>query len=398
MKRTVWIFATAIASVCFGSCEGLFTEGPKPGETFDVPLDGLTTKELAAFARGDEAFSHEFSVPEGLGPIFNQVSCERCHPADGRGNPRTVLIRFGRTAGGVTDPIPGEGGPQLQDRAIAGVDPEFLPPGVAVSPRIGPVVFGMGLMEAIPDSVLINREDPLDLDGDGISGRVNRVPAPEYAGGGGARVGRFGRKAGIPSLLQQIVTAYHQDIGISSDYRPTEIDHPQSSTPVRDDAPDPELPASVLLDVQFYLQTLAPPSRGAQTPEVIRGSSVFTGVGCASCHTPTMRTGEHPVAALREKDVQLYSDLLLHDMGPELADNFYEGSATGTEWRTSPLWGLRLIGEFSGGVPTYLHDGRTSDLREVIRLHQGEADSARFRFLQRTSADQEALLRFLESL
>lgn len=389
-----------VLSVLLASCEALFTEAPEPGEAFDEPLEGLTMQQRAAFARGDEAFAKIFTVKEGLGPIFNQPSCESCHPRDGKGHPRTNLIRFGRWDGSSFDPLFEEGGPQLQERSIPGVMPEVLPAHAnAVSRRSGPIVFGLGLIEAIPDSEILKRADPDDADGDGISGRPNWVSAPEYVGNGaGPYLGRFGRKAGVAFLLQQVVTAYQQDIGITTDYLPTENAHPQAGISVRDDAPDPELPASVVDDVVAYLRTLAPPKRGPITAEVQEGERVFSAIGCASCHTPTMKTGPSPIRALSNVEVPLYSDLLLHDMGPELADNFFEGSATGTEWRTTPLWGLRLIKQFLGGTPFYLHDGRTSDLREVIRLHGGEAAGARTRFHQLSAREQEVLIKFLESL
>lgn len=394
------IFITLVLSVLVASCEALFTEAPEPGEAFDEPLEGLTMQERAAFARGDEGFAKIFTVKEGLGPIFNQPSCEACHPRDGKGNPRTNLIRFGRWDGSSFDPLLGEGGPQLQERSIPGVMPEVLPAHAnAVSRRSGPIVFGLGLIEAIPDGEILRRADPNDADGDGISGRPNWVSAPAYVGNGaGPYLGRFGRKAGVAFLLQQVVTAYQQDIGITTDYLPTENAHPQAGISVRDDAPDPELPASVVDDVVAYLRTLAPPKRGPITSEVQEGERIFSAIGCASCHTPSMKTGPSPIRALNNVDVPLYSDLLLHDMGPELADNFFEGSATGTEWRTTPLWGLRLIKQFLGGTPFYLHDGRTSDLREVIRLHGGEAAGARSRFQQLSTREQEALIKFLESL
>src|SRR3989338_1665250 len=199
--------------------------------------------------------------------------------------------------------------------------------------RTGPPIFGIGLIEAIQDSEILKYEDPLDLDGDGISGKANRVAAPDYVGGGTGHLGRFGRKAGVAFLLQQVVNAYHQDIGITTDFLPIENGHPQSGGVVRDDAADPELPASVVQDVVFYVRTLAPPARGERTSSVLRGETVFNEVGCASCHVPSMRTGPNPVGALAGKNVVLYSDLLLHDMGPDLADNLNEGSATGTEWR-----------------------------------------------------------------
>lgn len=397
VRNTLIAIVLGVAGI---ACDALLTEAPADGETFDAPLPGLTTAQRAAFARGDEAFEKAFSVLEGLGPIFNQTSCESCHPGDGRGAPRTRLVRFGYWDGLTFDPLLNQGGPQLQEHAIPGVQPETLPAQAnGVSVRIGPPVFGLGLIEAIPDSVILANADETDADADGISGKPNWVNAPDFVGKGpGPHLGRFGRKAGVAFLLQQIVTAYQQDIGITSDYLPVENAHPQSAVPVRDEAPDPELPASVVNDVMFYLQTLAPPRRGEDTPEVVQGRQVFTSIGCASCHIPSLQTGDHPIAALRNKSVELYSDLLLHDMGPGLADGVYEGDATGAEWRTAPLWGLRLVREFLGGNAAYLHDGRTSDLREAIRAHGGEAQTARDAFLQLTEQEQISLIRFLESL
>jgi len=388
------VAATGIA------CDALLTEPPAEGETFDAPLPGLTNAQHAAFARGDEAFEKAFSVREGLGPLFNQPSCESCHPGDGRGSPRTRLVRFGFWNGLTFDPLLSKGGPQLQERSIPGVTPEVLPPEAnGVSVRIGPPVFGLGLIEAIPDSAILANADEADGNGDGISGRPNWVSTPEYVGmGPGPHLGRFGRKAGVAFLLQQVVTAYQQDIGITTEFLPVENPHPQSGVPLRDDTPDPELPASVVNDVVFYLQTLAPPRRGEETPEILQGKQIFMAIGCASCHVPVLQTGDHPIAALRKKPVELYSDLLLHDMGPELADGVHEGTATGTEWRTAPLWGLRLVREFLGGSAAYLHDGRTSDLREAIRAHGGEAQNARNMFLQLSQAEQQLLIRFLETL
>jgi CxxC motif-containing protein (DUF1111 family) len=396
-----WPLAVILGSaILIQSCESLLTEPPDPGNTFEDAFFGLSNAELAAFARGDEAFEHSFSVKEGLGPIFNQTACESCHAGDGKANPRTNLIRFGRTTGNVTDALVRLGGPQLQDRSIPGVPPEVIPPEAnAISRRSGPVVFGMGLIEAIPDSAILANADSNDANGDGISGRPNWVSAPEYMGmGPGPHLGRFGRKAGVAFLLQQVVTAYQQDIGITTEYLPLEAGHPQAGFSVRDEASDPELPASVVNDVVSYLRMLAPPYRGPRTPEVQQGEQLFTQIGCASCHTPKMKTGPSPIKPLNNVEVQLYSDLLLHDMGPELEDNFYEGTSTGREWRTTPLWGLRLIGKFTGGVPYYLHDGRTSDLTEVIRLHGGEAAQVRTSFFQLTESQKNAILKFLESL
>ena len=397
----VFAFAIIFFSILAGlGCDAILTEAPEEGQTFDSPLPGLTSTQLAAFARGDEAFEKGFSVREGLGPIFNEPSCASCHPGDGRGSVRTNLIRFGQWNGVAFDPLLSMGGPQLQEHSIPGVDPEVLPSqATAVSVRGGPPVFGLGFIEAIPDSVILANADETDTDADGISGRPNWVEAPAYIGKGpGPHLGRFGRKAGVAFILHQVVNAYQQDIGITSDYLPVENAHPQAGGAVRDEAPEPELPASVVDDVVFYIRTLAPPARGGETPEVMQGRQIFSSIGCVSCHSPSLQTGVNSIPALSNKEVELYSDLLLHDMGPELADGFYEGVATGTEWRTAPLWGLRLIREFLGGAPAYLHDGRTSDLREAISAHGGEAQSARDAFLQLSATEANALIEFLESL
>jgi CxxC motif-containing protein (DUF1111 family) len=385
-------------------CGPLFTEPVPEGEAFDQPLPGLNPAQKLAFVRGDEAFEKVFSVRDGLGPLFNEPSCESCHSGDGKGHPRTNLIRFGHHSGTTFDQLINVGGPQLQNRSIPGVPSETLPAHAnAVSRRSGPVVFGIGLIENIPDSVILANADPDDANGDGISGRPNRVSAPTWLTSqpgpyGGKYLGRFGRKAGVAFLIQQVATAYHQDMGITTDFIPYENPHPTYGV-LGDDVADPEVSAATVEDVVFYLRTLAPPKRGTITAEVQRGEQLFRQIGCASCHIPSLRTATHPtIAALSNVDVPLYSDLLLHDMGAELADNFVEGEATGTEWRTTPLWGLRLVGEHLGGLPFYLHDGRTSDLREVIRLHGGEAAGARSLFNGLTESDKKALIAFLLSL
>ena len=204
----------------------------------------------------------------------------------------------------------------------------------------------------------------------------------------------------MTSLLQQIAEAYHQDMGITSDFLPVENYNPQTGGAVSsgDRVPDPEIPASVVLETVTYVRLLSPPRRGPITEEVRKGELLFSNIGCSGCHTPTFRTGPQLAAPLSNVEVNIYSDLLLHDMGPQLADYRPDGSATGTEWRTSPLWGLRLVANNLGGTPFYLHDGRTSDLSEAIRFHGGEAEKARDGFLARSTEDQDALLAFLNSL
>lgn len=381
------------------SCDFVWTAPPPEGQDFETPLDGLSGEQLATFAAGDEHFERVFSPAEGLGPRFNESSCAGCHPADGRGTPDQALTRFSRGS----DLVYGEGGPQLQEQAVAGVTPQQLPDGVDTSIRMPPPVFGMGLIEAIPEETILELADAEDEDGDGISGRPNMVAAPDWVsgevvgGGSGLQLGRFGRKASVSSLLEQVARAYQQDMGITSDYLPDENDAAYSVSPV-DPGPDPEIPTSVVLENAAYVRLLAPPARGEETEEVLRGEQLFDDSGCADCHVPTLQTGSQEVEPLSEVDVDLYSDLLLHDMGDDLADDRPDGDADGREWRTAPLWGTRLAAEFTGGQAAYLHDGRAATLEEAIEYHGGEASASRTAFEELSADDRRALIAFLESL
>jgi CxxC motif-containing protein (DUF1111 family) len=383
-------------------CDKLVTEAPVSSDLFDAPVAGLSQAELAAFARGDAEFGRRFAPSSGLGPTFNNVSCASCHSGDGRGRLDNVLNRIGSSA---DDFLRGAGGPQIQDKAIAGAAAERIPQGVAVSVRLPPPVFGVGLIEAIPESVILAQADPEDRDGDGISGRPNWAQAAYYVsptepGAGTARrVGRFGRKAQVSNLLEQTVEAYHQDIGITSEYRPEENRNPQSTIPVeaQDHVADPEIPAATVQAVVHYMRMLAPPAPGPETAQRAEGRALFTQVRCSRCHTPVLSTGTSVVSALSNQQVELYSDLLLHDMGDELADARPDGEATGREWRTTPLWGLRLMRAFLNGEAFLLHDGRARNVEEAIRLHGGEARAARDAFVALTPAQRAALLDFVES-
>ena len=400
--RAVRAVALLLVAWSFGAgCSRLMTTAPEATDIFDGPLPGLTPEEQAAFVEGDAQFGNAFAIATGLGPIFNNVSCASCHSGDGRGNLANVLVRFS-VAG---DPSPGLGGPQIQDRAIPGAHGEVLPGGAEVSRRLPPPVFGVGLIEAIPaDSILI-RVDPADADGDGISGRPNMVfpaefvPAHEPGGGPGPVLGRFSRKAQVSSLLQQTAEAYHQDIGVTTDFLPVENMNPQASpaTETADRVADPELPAAVVRAVIAYLRLLAPPAPGEMTAMREQGRQVFTSIACAKCHVPTLRTGPSATAALAHKDVTLYSDLLLHDMGDGLADHRPDGAADGYEWRTAPLWGLRIMRDFLNGDAFLLHDGRARSVEEAILMHGGEAQAARDAFAALSASDRAALLDFVES-
>jgi CxxC motif-containing protein (DUF1111 family) len=402
--QTPWRLA-AIVAICVLSlhalgCEKLLTTKPDPGERFDAPLPGLDNGELGDFQDGHVQFRKAFSIADGLGPVFNNVSCASCHSGDGRGLPENTLTRISRDA---VDLAVDLGGPQIQDRCIPGAEPERLPSGVLVSYRMPPPVFGVGLIEAITDSSILVHEDPGDTDADGISGRANMVtpapyvPATEPGGGPGSRVGRFGRKASVSSLLQQTVEAYHQDIGMTSSYRPVENVNPVASHPAVDPARDPELSDAEIENVMQYMRMLAPPAPGLSTPSRDRGQALFTSAQCVKCHIPTLHTGPHEIETLANRDVALYSDLLLHDLGDVLADNRPDGSADGKEWRTAPLWGLRIAREFLGGQLFLLHDGRAHTVDQAVRYHGGEATAARDAYLAMPAADQAALVDFVES-
>jgi CxxC motif-containing protein (DUF1111 family) len=393
-----------LAALCAGlaGCDQLTTAAPLEGDIFDGPVPGLTAAELAAFVRGDEEFGRRFAPATGLGPIFNDASCAACHSGDGRGRLENALQRIGSSG---DDYLRAVGGPQIQDRAIPGVDPEHVPANAAVSLRLPPPVFGVGLIEAIPTSAILAQADPEDDDDDGISGRPNWVWAADYVstgepgGGSGQHLGRFGRKAQVSNLLEQVVEAYHQDIGITSDFRVDENHNPLSSVPIEavDHALDPEIPRATVQAVVHYIRTLAPPAPGADTPQRTEGRALFTSVGCAACHTPSLRTDVSSVAALSDQPVDLYSDLLLHDMGDALADNRPDGNATGREWRTTPLWGLRLMRQFLNGDALLLHDGRARTVEEAILLHGGEAQRARDAFAALPAPARRALLDFVET-
>jgi CxxC motif-containing protein (DUF1111 family) len=397
--RAALALALCVA-LALGGCDALIPEGANPGDVQDGPLPGLTPEERAAFVRGDQAFGRPFSPSEGLGPIFNDVSCAACHSADGRGRPENALVRFGEAP----DYLGAYGGPQIQDQAIPGAVPELLPPGVASSVRLPPAVFGVGLIEAIPDAAILALADPDDADGDGISGRVNwayaKAYVPDHEGGGAEpRVGRFGRKAQTGSLLQQVVEAYHQDMGITTDFVPDENVNPQASraTAAADRVADPELAAEEVRAVLAYLRGLAAPAPGRTTPERERGAQLFASVGCTACHVPELRTGTSSMAALSDQPVPLFSDLLLHDMGDALADGRADGSASGREWRTAPLWGLRVMRRFLNGEAFLLHDGRARNVNDAILLHGGEAQRARDAYANLTPEERAALLAYVES-
>ena len=408
MNQRTMFFRSLMMIPCLWlvACDTFMTETPTAGDDFESPFDGLSHDLNVQFLEGDENFGRVFTVEEGLGPIFNNVGCEGCHPGDGRGTADLGFFRFSIGS----DLVDSDGGPQHQDKAIPGVPLEVIPAGVDRSFRMPPPVFGVGLIEAIEEATILALAQAQSADvgtetDDGIEGRPNMVQADSYVseanvgGGSGPVLGRFSRKAQVSSLLQQVVEAYHGDIGITSDFKPEENPHPQAgSVATGDQVPDPEIPASTVLETVMYVRLLQPPARGQITAQVEQGDGLFSEIGCATCHVPTLETGPNLIPQLDHKPANLYSDLLLHDMGEDLADYRLDGDATGTEWRTAPLWGTRLVGDFLNGEEFYLHDGRARSLPQAIAAHGGEAEAVKNRYDKLSASDQQALIAFLKSL
>ena len=369
---------------------------------FGRALANLHRERWPLLRSGKKLFVRRWPTPP-LGPLHNAGSCEGCHFFDGRGGPdggAPVLLRLGIPGpGGRRLPEPRYGA-QLQDRAVAGARAEGsislqweemrgrYPDGapyrlrrprwhlerlafgplhraVRVSPRIPPSLVGLGLLEAVPEATLRSHADPGDANGDGIAGRLGP--------------GRFGWKAGEPNLQDQVTRALAEDLGLS------------------------ELSGGEARRLTAYVQLLAVPARrGLDRPEVRRGEALFEQTGCTGCHLPELRTA--PTASfpeLADQTIRPYTDLLLHDLGRDLADLRRNGrpdrAPSSRAWRTAPLWGLGLLGTVTGEV-RLLHDGRARTPEEAILWHGGEARRSLKRFRALPAADRRALLSFLDSL
>lgn len=380
------------------SCEELMVKAPADEELLDGPVEGLSTGELDRFIKGDVAFNDEVFTPEkGLGPLFVGTSCGTCHAGDGKGHPFTMLTRFGQSDASGNHYLD-RGGPQLQHRAIPGYTPEFIPAGAPFSKLLPPATTGLGFLDAVTDADILALADENDDNEDGISGVPNWINVPDYVSlrpnsisTKGRYIGRIGKKAAAYDLLHQTANAYNQDIGITSTYEPHDT--------FSGIAIDPEVSNAVIDDVVFYLKTLkAPIPRNQKQPEILAGNNLFMQIGCALCHVPELKTGYSPIASLAYKTFYPYTDLLLHDMGPDLDDGYTEGSAKSYEWRTPPLWGLGLSKNSQGGQYFLLHDGRAKSIEQAILLHGGEGESSKTSYQSLTESQKKQLLKFLESL
>lgn len=416
---------------------------------FTKPASNITADHEASFFTGNSYFNQPWvqapsstETRDGLGPLFNARSCASCHFKDGRGKPpldssepfEGLLLRIsvpGADAHGAPLPDPQYGG-QLQPFGVLGVPPEARPtvtyeeaggayadgepyslqipryelhdlahgplaPDAMLSPRVAPAMAGLGLLEAITLERLQQLEDPDDQNGDGISGRLNWVwdvtagaPAP----------GRFGWKAEQPSVRQQSAGAFVGDIGITSSLFPEQDCMPSDAACLAAHSGGaPEIPDHLFDRVEIYSLLLAVPVRERYDDElVLRGKALFSEIGCGGCHVSRHETGEKAgFPELSGQEIWPYTDLLLHDMGPELSDSRPSFGAVGAEWRTPPLWGLRFY-RIVNGHDRLLHDGRARGVAEAILWHGGEAESARESFKTLAAADRRALIEFVESL
>lgn len=438
------------------------TPATSSAKLFKSPSANMGFDRKMAFLLGEALFEKLWvsspsstKASDGVGPLYNARSCARCHPNAGRGHPpengddttTSMFLRLSIPSDNLVfeiegylatlpDPVYGQ---QLQDISVGGLLPEGklsvsyqeheivfvdgetaslraptyavrdlgygpLHPDVMMSPRVAPQMIGLGLLEAIPTRDILANADPEDTDNDGISGRAQIIPSPEY---GAPMLGRFGLKAGAATVYQQSSGAFHADIGISTPLFPAGYGEctvaqtecrtaPDGNSAVNGDL---EIPADGMNAVSFYAENLAVPARpDTGDASVLRGKKLFYEVGCSACHQPKFVTNRLPDRP--EHSFQLiwpYTDLLLHDMGAGLADHRPEGRASGTEWRTAPLWGIGRTKQVSGHS-YFLHDGRARTLLEAVLWHGGEAETAKYKVTQMPKSERDALIKFLESL
>jgi len=362
------------------------------------PIPGLPASFFIAFATGLSTFTRDETPATGLGPVFNETSCSKCHdaPAVGGGSTRSVT-RFARRNNGVFDPMTALGGSVLQDHAI-GVGgngsaqtfaAETVPAAatIVVHRRTTPL-FGLGLVDFTTDVDLIALAATEAARGDGVAGRVNLTDNNQT---GTKTVGRFGWKAQVPSVGQFAGDAWLNEMGI------TTLDFPNENCPQGNCAELAFNPAPGINrtnrdvgELQNYMWFLAAPPRGPQSADTSDGEQIFQTIGCTGCHTPTLKSGSSFIPNLSFQTYHPYSDFLLHDMGA-LGDDLEMGSSTGSEMRTAPLWGLRFI-------TRYLHDGRATTLDQAIAAHEGQGVASRDRFAALTVDAKAKLLAFLRSL
>ena len=451
-----WAAAEAMTARTAGDAT-VFADGRN---AFSFPAANLPDEERTRFAIGNSFFRRNWvqapastTARDGLGPHFIARSCGGCHVQDGRGKPPEILNRLNSSQpvdllfrlsipgsdaqhGVVAEPTYGD---QLNNAAVDGVKPEGqiriettevhgkypdgtpyvlqkpsysftslaygpMHPDVMVSPRIAPQVIGLGLLEAIDEQDILNNAKQQAARSDDIKGMPNRV-WDAYAKK--EMLGRFGWKANVASLAHQTGGAFLGDIGITSSLFPTENCTAAQAdclkSPNGSENGEPELSDKLFNEIVFYQAVLAPPARrNVDDVRVLKGQKLFEQAQCAACHRPSYTTGKVPFPELSSKalegqEIWLYTDLLLHDMGDELADRRPDFKASGSQWKTPPLWGVGLIPDVNNHK-RLLHDGRADGVEEAILWHGGEAEESKKSFMKYSAQDRAALILFVESL
>lgn len=371
----------------------------------DLPLANATDAERSLFAKGDARFDGVFREVDGLGPLYIRQACASCHEAGGRG-PGAVQKMAIVEADGITPaadqsalPHGHTSRPFMAGGAVTPIAPPDVP-GLKISSRIGPPVFGRGYMEAILETEIVRLEAEQSQRDDEIHGRINRVvfrskANPDqkyhaYVEGQENLIGRFGYKARQPTLDDFTADAYQGDMGITSPMRPVEPPNPDGLTDDGKDGVDIDL--EIVNLVADYVRLVEIPKR--ELPEG-NGAALFAEARCDVCHTPSLRTSSaYPISALAGIDAPVYTDLLLHDMGDLLADGLVDESAESRWWKTAPLIGLRHLN-------AYMHDGRAVTLEAATLAHEGpgsQANDSVARFRALSAADRRALLDFVGAL
>lgn len=381
--------ALCVAVACAGGYNDVARE---PGE----PLPGLTDSELARFNEGKALFDRSFYPEEGLGPLYAQTRCSSCHDLPGPGGRGEERQPRGTrwVPPDSCDLLEREGGDNIQSATTPvlrarGITTERYPPSATAYARMAPpALYGIGLIEAIPEEMIRAREDPDDTDGDGISGRAGRTRD--------GRLGRFRSKGDRAALADMAAGGFTFELGLTTPAFPDELTvNGVPVPPETDPTPEPELDQHSVDLVTDFIRFLAPPVTVAPASRAARdtleaGAELFQMIGCADCHTPSMQTGPSEIAALDRRTVNLWSDLLLHDLGEDMA-GLCGGIATPTEYRSARLMGLRFKDK-------YMADGRAWDLRDAIMLHGGEGAASRDAFDELSAAWEGFLIRFLRSL
>jgi CxxC motif-containing protein (DUF1111 family) len=368
----------------------------------DVPIDGLSPADVAAFEQGDQLFDLPFTPADGLGPLYVRDACGACHQ-DGSRGPGLVQKMAEVEADGITaDPDQSElpyGHSIRAELAAGATTPVEPPPGdanVKVTTRVGPPVFGRGYIEAVDDASIVAMAAAEAKRTDGIHGVVAMspylsVPNPDTTFGnyqtGQMVIGKFALKARVGTVDDFVADAFQGDMGLTTPMRPTELANPDNLTD--DLKPGVDLDIDHVNQIAFYVRRIAIPERVGLTPQ---GEKLFDQLACSACHVPAMQTrSDYPIPQLAGIAAPIYSDLLLHDMGPAFADGMVDGGATSTQWRTAPLIGERFVKEL-------MHDGRAATIEDAILAHDGEALAAANGFRALTPANQQLLVDFVGAL